>query len=88
MRIQANDFNKLVVARKLRFIELLPADERRAQVETLIEMLEGELARLCHLRAAHTDAGSYFPRWLDHDVNRCERDLAWLRDLRSELDAG
>ncbi len=88
VRVQANDFNKLVVALKLRFIDLLPPDERRDQVETLIEMREGELARLCDLRAAHADEGRHFRRWLDHDVDRCERDLAWLRDLRSELDAG
>ncbi len=89
VRVTTNDFNKLVVALKLRFIDLLPPDERRDQVETLIEMREGELARLCDLRAtAHADEGSYFLRWLDHDVDRCERDLAWLRDLRSELDPG
>ena len=88
VRVQANDFNKLVIALKLRFLDLLPPGERRDQVDTMIEMREGELARLCDLRAAHADAGSYFVRWLDHDIDRCGRDIAWLRELRGEIDAG
>ena len=88
VRVQANDFNKLVIALKLRFLDLLPPGERCDQVDTMIEMREGERARLCDLRAAHADAGSYFVRWLDHDIDRCGRDIAWLRDLRDEIDSG
>ncbi len=88
VRVQANDFNKLVIALKLRFIDLLPPGERCDQVDALIEMREGEFARLCDLRAAHADEGSHFVRWLDHDIDRCGRDVAWLRDLRDEIDAG
>ncbi len=88
VRVQANDFNKLVIALKLRFLDLLPPGERRDQVDTMIEMREGELARLRDLRAAHADEGSHFVRWLDHDIDRCGRDIAWLRNLRDEIDAG
>lgn len=86
VRAPANDFNKLVVALKLRFLHNLSAAERREQADALIEMREGELARLCDLREAHARDESSFVDWLDHDIAQTEADLAWFRRLRETLD--
>ncbi len=86
VRAPGNDFNKLVVALKLRFLDMLPANERREQAETLIELRQAELARLCDLRATYAGEKGHFLRWLDHDIARTEADLAWFKDLRDTLD--
>ena len=46
VRPGVSDMNKLVVALKLRFIEVLDADAQRDQLEQLRAMYQGELARL------------------------------------------
>ncbi len=85
VRLQTSDFNKLAVALKLRFLHLLPPADQRAQADVLVEMRQGELARLIDLRAAHAADAGYFPRWLDHEIGRVERDLTWIEGLRAEL---
>ncbi len=91
VRAPGNDFNKLVVALKLRFLHVLPRAEQREQAETLIEMRQAELARLIDLRAAsardQADEGGegHFLRWLDHDIAQVEADLAWFGELRDDL---
>ncbi len=88
VRAPSNDFAKLVVALKLRFLHLLPPGEQREQAAALIEMRQNELARLCDLRAAHADEDSLFVRWLDHDIAQSEADLAWFKRLERELGDG
>ncbi len=85
VRAPGNDFNKLVVALKLRFMHLLPRAERREQADTLIEMREVELARLNDLRAASGGDEDHFQRWLDHNIAQLEADLAWFSKLRDDL---
>ena len=85
VRAPGNDFNKLVVALKLRFLDLLPSEAQREQAEILIELREAELARLCDLRATYSDEQGHFLRWLDHNIAQTEADLAWFRELHSEL---
>ncbi len=85
VRAPGNDFNKLVVALKLRFLDLLPAAEQREQAETLIELREAELARLRGLRETHGGGKGHFLRWLDHNISQTEADLAWFRELRDTL---
>ncbi|MFP6744949.1 MAG: hypothetical protein VCB77_07180 [Alphaproteobacteria bacterium] len=86
VRVPASDFNKLVVALKLRFLHLLPVAQQRDQAEGLIEMRQGERARLIDLRATHAHDDGYLPRWLDREISRIEDDMAWLEDLRARLD--
>ena len=86
VRVASSDFNKLIVALKLRFLDALGPDERVEQAEDLIELREAELARLKDLRAAHAGDNSYFARWLDHDIERIEADLAWFQGLRDDLE--
>ena len=85
VRVPASDFNKLVVALKLRFLHLLPMAQQRDQAEGLIEMRQGERARLIDLRGNHADDEGYLPRWLDREISHIEDDLTWLEDLRAGL---
>ena len=88
VRVPSNDFNKLIVALKLKFLDALDPAERAEQVDALVELREAELARLTDLRTTHVGDDGHFARWLDHDITLIEADLAWFRQLRDELSAG
>ena len=87
VRVPSNDFNKLIVALKLKFLDALDPAERAEQVDALVELREAELARLTDLRATHVGDDGPFARWLDHDITLIEADLAWFKQLRDELSA-
>ena len=84
VRPPLTDMSKLVIALKMRFLPLLESDERRDQVDLLIDACELELARLGDLR--DTDAPDpYFQDWLAHDIGLVDTRLAWLRDFRERV---
>ena len=85
VRAEANDFSKLAIALKLRFMHLLEPAEQRDQVEDLIEMRQIEAARLIDLRATHAEEDGHFLGWLDREIDRTENDRAWLEDLRAGI---
>lgn len=85
VRAPFNDLNKLVVALKLRFLPLLPADRRADQAALLIEASRVELARLIDLRARHAAEPGTFHDWLDHDIGQAEARLAWFERLGRDL---
>lgn len=87
VRSHATDFNKLVIALKLRFLHLLPPADRRDQVEALIEAKEAERARLVDLRAKPAGGEPGFAAWVDHDVRLIETDMAWLKGLLGSIPA-
>ena len=83
LRAPVNDFGKFVIALKLMFLDRLPAAARREQIDLLIELYEGEVARVSDLRRHH-DSGQLGP-WLDHEVAQAEERLKWFRELRARL---
>jgi DNA-binding PadR family transcriptional regulator len=92
IRIPVSDFNKLVLALKLRFLHFLPVSEQREQAETLVDLRQSELARLVDLRQGvdlrnRNGGASYFNDWLDHDIAQIESDLAWFEDFRDKIGA-
>lgn len=80
-----SDLSKLVVALKMRFLDLLEVEERGRQVDLLIDGVESELARLDDLRAAEAEGPAALTAWLDHDIELLESRLAWLEDFRAGL---
>ena len=80
-----NDFNKVVVALKMRFLHLLDPAAQRDQADLLIEACQTELARLIDLRGAYRDEPGHLIEWLDHDIDLVETRLAWLEDFRTAL---
>jgi hypothetical protein len=85
LRGPVGEFNKLVIALKMRFLHLLDREGRLAQAELLIEVCERELTRLTDLRGHHAAEGGQLLAWLDHDIGQVEARLTWFRDLQARL---
>jgi DNA-binding PadR family transcriptional regulator len=85
LRGPVGEFNKLVIALKMRFLQLLDREAQLAQAELLIEVCERELTRLTDLRGHHAAEGGQLLAWLDHDIGQVEARLAWFRDLQARL---
>jgi DNA-binding PadR family transcriptional regulator len=85
IRAQANDFAKLVIALKLRFLDLLEPEARLNEVERLSEVHERERARLIDLRRAQAGEPSPLVDWLDLEIAQVEARLAWFQDLARRL---
>lgn len=82
VRAPVNDVSRLIIAVKLRFLELLPAEERTHQTDALIEMSERQLARLRELRAKLEDRSGGLGPWLDHEARELEDRIALFESLR------
>lgn len=84
VRPPMTDMSKLVIALKMRFLPLLDADERRDQVDLLIDACELELARLSDLSDPTAD-DPYFQDWLVHDISLVNARLAWLHAFHDRV---
>ncbi|MBI1243487.1 MAG: hypothetical protein GC202_00645 [Alphaproteobacteria bacterium] len=82
VRAPMTDLSKMVVALKLRFFDLLPAEDREAQLEQLVEMSETEIARLTDL--ARRGYEGLLAEWLASDIAEAER---WRDWYQAKLDA-
>lgn len=85
VRPGATDLNKLIVALKFRFLDLLDAVAQAAQAETLIDTAETELARLADLRSHHDTEPGHLCEWLDHEIGVLQARIDWLRAFKSRL---
>ena len=81
LRPPVNDLNKLALALKLRFLDLLGPEQKRIQAEAMAEMAEQELTRLRDLLRRHRDERGLLPRWLEHEIGQAEGRLDWFRGL-------
>ena len=86
VRAPVNDINKLIIALKMRFLHLLPAEDRKIQIEVMMEMAEREIARLSDLRQHHALSQGHLIAWLDHDIAAAETRLAWFQELLAEVE--
>lgn len=84
VRPPLTDMSKLVIALKMRFLDLLDPEEKHDQAELMIEACDLELARLADLRDP-ASSEIWFQEWLDHDISLVEARLAWLRDFRNRV---
>jgi DNA-binding PadR family transcriptional regulator len=85
VRAPFNDINRLVVALKMRFLHLLPSEERRAQADILAAASETELARLKDLESEGEAGEQPFAAWLAQEIALVETRLSWLREFRAGL---
>jgi DNA-binding PadR family transcriptional regulator len=85
LRGPLGEFNKLVIALKLRFLPLLEPAARRLQAELLAEICERELTRLTDLRRHYDDRSGHLVDWLDHDIAQVRERLDWFRSLQERL---
>lgn len=83
LRAPAGELNRLTLLLKLRFLHLLPEDERQEQRTLIAELVESELARLTDLRRAQGEAPDAFLDWLDHDIESLKARLQNFRAAAS-----
>ncbi|TAN49752.1 MAG: hypothetical protein EPN26_10860 [Rhodospirillales bacterium] len=82
-----SDLTKLLVALKLRFLHLLPADEQQEQAAILTDAVTTERARLLDLKRKETESGTSAPllSWLDLEITQAEARIEWLEGLSERL---
>ncbi|MHA1112909.1 MAG: hypothetical protein ACTSRY_00180 [Alphaproteobacteria bacterium] len=85
IRAPFNEIGRLSLALTLRFLHLLDAGDRRAQMDAAIDACDGEIARLTALRAELGDGDGLLPDWLDHDIAATEDRRAWFRARRATV---
>ena len=85
VRPGVSDMNKLVVALKLRFIEVLDADAQRDQLEQLRAMYEGELARLRDLAGHDEWQSGRLDAWIEMEIDQVGGRIAWCDRLLAAL---
>jgi DNA-binding PadR family transcriptional regulator len=85
LRGPLGEFNKLVIALKLRFLPLLEPAARRLQAELLAEICERELTRLTDLRRYYEGRSGHLIDWLDHDIAQVQERYDWFRSLHERL---
>ncbi|MDZ4737706.1 MAG: hypothetical protein SGJ07_15290 [Rhodospirillaceae bacterium] len=79
------EFNKLVIALKLRFLDVLDPVERIGQLEMMQEACERELARLVDLRGRSERLPAPLVDWLDHDMEQLEARRRWFQDRAASI---
>jgi DNA-binding PadR family transcriptional regulator len=85
VRAPLDDLTKLVVALKMRFLDHLTPDGRRAQLDRLVELYDNEIARLVDLRDNHRGTSGHLAAWLGLEIAQTDARLAWLRDYRARI---
>jgi len=82
VRAPVNDVSKLIIALKMRFLDLLEQEDRLEQVEFMLEMTESEAARLRDLKSQNANGG--FAEWLDFEIAQLEQRIVWLERLNDD----
>lgn len=85
VRPGVSDMNKLVVALKLRFIEVLDGDAQRDQLEQLRAMYAGELARLRDLAGHDEWQSGRLDAWIEMEIDQVGGRIAWCDRLLAAL---
>jgi hypothetical protein len=79
VRSPMSDLTRMVVALKLRFLDLLTPAEQRSQFEMLVELATAELARLADLRGQDGQPDSALGDWLGQEITQTEERRAWYQ---------
>ena len=85
VRAPGSDIGKLVLALKLRFIDLLSHDDRREVIEGMADILRGEKARLADLhRGLAGGDGDPLTKWLDLEIAQVDERLEWCERFQAK----
>ena len=85
VRPGATDLNKLIVALKFRFMNLLPLNEQGAQASILVDTTETELARLTDLRKSHKSDSGHILSWIDFEIKVLTERIEWLENFKQSI---
>lgn len=81
IRPGTSDLNKLVIALKLRFIDVLGPEDQRDQLDGLKQMYEGERLRLQDLSGHEEWSDGLMPDWLSIELEMVSRRIGWCDAL-------
>lgn len=81
IRPGTSDLNKLVIALKLRFMDVLGPEDQRDQLEGLKQMYEGERVRLEDLSSHDEWSDGLMPDWLSIELDMVSRRVEWCDAL-------
>lgn len=86
VRAPGSDVGKLVLALKLRFLHLLSLADRREQMDQMVELYQGEKARLVDLRRGLTrdESSEHLAKWLDLEIEQIDQRLAWFEGFQAQ----
>lgn len=80
VRMPGSDVGKLVLALKLRFLDLLTPEDRQEQIDLMEDVYLQERARLIDLRQRAED---HLAAWLDLEIGQIDQRLAWFETFRA-----
>lgn len=80
VRMPGSDVGKLVLALKLRFLDLLTPEDRDEQIDLMVDVYAQERARLVDLRQRSED---HLAAWLDLEIGQIDQRLAWFDSFRA-----
>jgi DNA-binding PadR family transcriptional regulator len=83
LRAPLNDIGRLILALKLRFLDLLPAADQAQQTDLMTELAESEVARLTDLVGRTAGEPGQLGSWLDLELAQARARLAWFEALRA-----
>jgi hypothetical protein len=69
LRAPGIEFSHLVLALKLRFLQLLDEGDRRVQLALIREWYASEIIRLAELRDRHGARSPLFRRWVEREID-------------------
>ena len=85
VRAPGSDMGKLVLALKLRVIDLLSPADRREVIEGMADILRGEKARLADLhRGLSGGDGDPLTKWLDLEIAQVDERLEWCERFQAK----
>jgi hypothetical protein len=85
LRSPLNDLGRLILALKLRFLHVLGPTDQVAQAELMIEVAEGEVARLEDLQTRVAGEPGRLGSWLALELAQARARLAWFEALETSL---
>jgi DNA-binding PadR family transcriptional regulator len=85
IRESGSEHNRLIVALKIRFLHVLPVEERREQIETMIDAADAEIGRLSKLEETHAGESDMFRAWVSQERASIETRSAWLEAIHSAI---
>ena len=88
VRPPVTEFNRLVIALKMRFLHLLDAPAQEQQLNVLIQMSQRELERLQELRDRHAQGDGPFAGWLEHEIDQSRKRVIWFKERLETQQAG
>lgn len=79
VRMPGSDVGKLVLALKLRYLDLLTPEDRDEQIDLMEDVYLQERARLVDLRQR---SEHHLAAWLDLEIGQIDQRLAWFDTFR------